>query len=62
MGVVKTDFLRGIKRKRGSPGLLLLYLDFPGWVASSHERPLSQKGLLSLVAGRNGRAWGGSSR
>lgn len=56
LGVVKTDFLRGVKRERGSPGLLLLHLDFPAWVASDHERPLSQKGLLSLVAGRNGRA------
>lgn len=53
---MKTNFLRGVKRERGFPGLLLLHLDFPGWVASGHERPLSQKGLFSLVAGRNGRA------
>lgn len=51
--MLKTDFLRGVKRERGSPGLLLLHLDFPGWVASGYERPLSQKGLLSLIAGKN---------
>lgn len=54
--MVKTDFLRGLKREPGSPGLLLLHLDFPAWVASGHKRLPSQKGLFSLVAGRNSRA------
>lgn len=47
--VVKTDFLRGVKRERGSPGLLGLLAPLVGW-------QVTVKGLLSLVAGRNGGA------
>lgn len=44
--MAKTDFLRGVKGERGSPGLLAPLI---GW-------QVAPKGLPSLVAGRNGGA------